>query len=342
MVRREPGPDTAISADEAAAAFAGLARRRKLVLAVSGGPDSMALMGLVARWRDAVASGPAVTVATVDHGLRSAAAAETEMVLAQAARLGLPAARLTLPDALPQRGLSAAARAARYDVLLAHAREAGADAVVTAHHADDQAETVLARLLHGSGPSGLAGMRESRPLGDDVRLLRPCLRWTKSRLIATARAMGLPFAEDPSNHDPRFERARLRAAMPRFEALGLTRRRLGALAARAARAEEALASAAAAAQVRHRRDEPGRGVVAAFGPGLFDEPAEIVLRVLQEHLGGAAGTRLERLEALAQALSEAFSAHRPLRRTAAGSLVALDRDGVLRLSPEPPRRRGRR
>lgn len=356
MVRREPGPDLPIDAEEAAAAFAALAPCRRLVLAVSGGPDSMALMGLVARWRAQRPAAPDVTVATVDHGLRPAAVAEAELVLREAGRAGFAAQRLALPAPLPHRGLSAAARDARYGVLADHARAVEADAVVTAHHADDQAETVLARLLHGSGPSGLAGMRPDRRLAAGIRLLRPCLRWPKSRLVATARAMGLPFVQDPSNHDPRFERARVRAAMPRFDALGLTRRRLAVLSARAARAEEALAAAAAGAARRHRLpdaatrpgsgDAPGEGPRAAaaevaFAADLFSEPAEIVLRVLQAHLGGATATRLERLETLAQGLAEAFAARRPLRRTAAGFVVNLGRDGVLRLSPEPPRRRGR-
>lgn len=330
-----------VAPEEAAAAFGLLLRERAILLAVSGGPDSMALMGLVARWRAGLSQGPAVMVATVNHGLRPEAAAECRLVLAEAKRLGLTAVLLRLPETLPETGVQEAARAARYRLLEAAAERHGAEAIVTAHHADDQAETVLARLLHGSGPAGLAAMRPERRLGEGadehrMRLLRPCLSWPKARLVATAQAMGLPLVSDPSNADPAYERARLRADMPRFAALGLTPARLARLAARSARADDALAAVAAAADSRHRLG-PGP----AYAPGLFGEPEEILIRVLQAALGGAAQTRLERLERLAAELRAASAEGRRLRRSAAGHVVELDRTGVLRLSAEGERRRGR-
>ncbi len=330
----------AITEDEAAAAFEPLRRERSVLLAVSGGPDSMALMGLVARWREHAADPPDVFVATVNHGLRPEAAGECRMVVETAESLGLRAATLFW-DALPPRtGTQEAARIARYLLLETAAEERGAQAIVTAHHADDQVETVLSRLLHGSGPAGLSGMRPVRrfrsdPVRTGLRLLRPCLCWPKARLVATAQAMGLPFVSDPSNLDPKYERTRLRTTMPRFEALGLTRERMTVLAARAARADDALAGMTASAQDRH-----GRPCGQAYASDLFGEPEEIVIRVLQAALGGATQTRLERVERLVGELRAAHDEGRPLRRTAAGHVLELDRT-ELRIKPESKRRRGR-
>ncbi|MGL4445518.1 MAG: tRNA lysidine(34) synthetase TilS [Alsobacter sp.] len=325
-----------ITSEEAAAAFAPLLRERSVLLAVSGGPDSMALMGLVARWCNTTPGAPDVIVATVNHGLRPEAADECRLVVAEAQRLCLQAVTLVCSTLLPGAGLPEAARAARYEALEDAALRHDAGAIVTAHHADDQAETVLSRLLHGSGPAGLAGMREVRALEQGSRLIRPCLGWPKARLVATAQALGLPCVSDPSNVDPKFERARLRSGMARFEALGLTRARLALLAARAARADDALAALAASAGDRHRR-RSGQG----FEPGLFGETEEVVIRVIQAALGGATRTRLERLERLVGELRAAFAEGRALRRSAAGHVVELDRSGVLRFRREPERRRGR-
>ncbi|MHB2166838.1 tRNA lysidine(34) synthetase TilS [Alsobacter sp. R-9] len=321
---------------EASAAFSSLRTENALLLAVSGGPDSMALMGLMARWRRGLDRGPRLNVCCVDHRLRPESAGEALMVVDEAGKLDLPATSHPVTTPLPATGIQEAARAARYAILASVARDCGARTIVTAHHADDQAETVLARLLHGSGPAGLAGMRPWRAIERDLGVARPCLRWTKARLVATAQALGLPFATDPGNASPRTERGRLRAAMPRFEALGLTRERLVQLAERAARADEALAGAASDVQERHRLGHD-RG----FDRHVLDHPDDIVIRVLQTQLGGPTATRLERLERLIAELREARDAGMTLRRTAAGHIVELDRDGNLRLRPEGPRRRGR-
>lgn len=325
-----------IANEEAAAAFGPMLPERSIMLAVSGGPDSMALMGLVARWRKGWPQGPEVIVATVNHGLRPEAVDECRLVVTEAERLCLEAITLAWAGPLSGRGTQEAARAARYALLEEAAGRHGAGAIVTAHHADDQVETVLSRLLRGSGPAGLAGMRHVRVLGQGARLIRPCLGWPKARLIATAQALGLPFVCDPSNADPKYERTRLRADMARFDGLGLTRARLALLAARAARADDALAAASASAEDRHRSGS-GRG----YGPGLFDETEEVLIRVIQAALGGATLTRLERLERLACELRAAFTEGRELRRSAAGHIVELDRTGVLRFRKEPARRRGR-
>ncbi|MBN6823114.1 tRNA lysidine(34) synthetase TilS, partial [Methylobacterium organophilum] len=173
-----------------------------MLLAVSGGPDSSALMHAAARLRDA--TGASLRVATVDHGLRPESGAEAEAVGRAARALGLPHAILTWAGAKPGTGLQDAARRARYALLAAHAEAVGAGLVLTGHTRDDQAETVLIRLAAGSGPAGLAGMRAERDLGPGLALGRPFLHLPKASLVAWCAARGVAYARDPANGDPRF------------------------------------------------------------------------------------------------------------------------------------------
>ena len=141
----------------------------------------------------------------------------------------------------PKTGLQEAARTARYRLLADAARKAGASHILTAHTRDDQAETVLIRMSRGSGVSGLAAMTRIAPLPGDgegrIKLVRPLLDIPKSRLVATLRAAKIPFADDPSNRDPRFTRARLRGLMTELAREGLDARRLSLLARRLKRAD---------------------------------------------------------------------------------------------------------
>jgi tRNA(Ile)-lysidine synthase len=200
--RREQAPahgETPIGAAEAEGLLASLARHRHVLLAVSGGPDSTALMLLAARH---AAASLTIGVATVDHGLRPGSALDAEAVVKVGRSLGLDPVVLRWEGPKPTGAIQEKAREARYALLAAHATAIGATAVVTAHHADDQAETVLMRLVRGSGPAGLAAMRPDASLGA-VRLLRPLLPVDKARLVATVRAAGLPVLNDPMNSDPR-------------------------------------------------------------------------------------------------------------------------------------------
>lgn len=189
---------------------AGIAPGARIGIALSGGPDSLALLLLAA------AAGP-VTAMTVDHGLRAAAADEAQAAGAVAALLGVPhrIARVTVAPA--GEGVQGEARRARYAALHQWAREEGLAAVLTAHHADDQAETVLMRLARGAGLSGLGGIRPCRPLDeadpDGPKLLRPLLGWRKAELEAIVAAAGIEPARDPSNHDTRFDRTAARALL---------------------------------------------------------------------------------------------------------------------------------
>ena len=324
---------------EIAALFEPLQSFGHVLAAVSGGPDSMALMGLLVRWgalRDVT-----ISVATVDHGFRPEARAEAEFVARIAGDLGLACTILTREGPVPDSGLQEAAREARYDLLYGCARAIGARALVTAHHADDQAETVLMRLCHASGPGGLAGMRMDTPRGE-VTLIRPFLDVPRARLAASLAELGLESLTDPSNADPRFERVRLRQLAEVLSGLGLTRERLVLLGKRAARADAALDRAAEAAFTRHSL--PGAaGLDAAgldFAATLFGEPQEILVRVLAKGLARTVPdrqVRLERLEDLVEALGAAQGRQEPLGRTLGGVVVRLSPAGRLNLSPEGPR-----
>ncbi len=178
-------------------------------VAVSGGPDSMALAALLHGWL--AARGGALLALTVDHRLRPASAPEAEEAGQRLSRLGIPQLVLRWDhDAPPQSGIQKKARAARYALLTSACRERNIPFLFLAHHADDQAETLVMRMERSSGPDGLAGMPLCRA-EDGVTLLRPLLPLRKARLEATCAARGIGFARDPSNGALRFMRARLRA-----------------------------------------------------------------------------------------------------------------------------------
>ena len=307
------------------------------LLAVSGGPDSTALLHSAATQ----ARAGALSVATVDHGLRPESRGEAEAVAGLAAALGLPHRILAWAGPHPATGLQAAARDARYALLARHAAERGCTRILTAHTRDDQAETLIMRLVRGSGPAGLAGMRSERALAPGLTLARPFLDLRKDDLVAWCAEHGLAYLRDPSNADPRFARARLRRLMPLLEGEGLSVERLARLAERAARDEAALRAIAEDALARLARPAPKDGIH-IDGRGLVALPEAVALRVLDRALirAGARTGRLERLERLDAALRAALKAGLPLRCTARGLLVTADRAGLVGLAPAPPRRRG--
>jgi tRNA(Ile)-lysidine synthase len=350
--------DAPVSDAEAATLFAPLRDRAGIVLAVSGGPDSTALLLLFARARALDPTLPGAVVVTVDHGLRPEAAREAKLVDALAARHGLPHRTLRWDGAKPAANLQAEARRARYDLVFEAARDLGCDGVVTAHHADDQAETFLARLARGSGVVGLAAMAPRRRI-DGLVLARPFLDLPKSRLLATLRAAGETWIDDPSNHDPRFDRARWRAAAPLLADLGLTRDRLVTTAkamARAAAAIEAEVDATLACGV-----ELHPAGWAVLRPEIVaTRPEEVRLRLLSRLIravGGAPyGPRLDRLETIAAAFDGRDPATAVAARTLGGTRIEQRRGRIwiaaeagrgpppsLRLEPgERGRWRGRR
>jgi len=344
-----------ISAQDAKRLFADWKAAPAIVLAVSGGPDSIALMWLAARWRRALARGPRLIAVTVDHGLRAEAAAEARDVKRLARTLDLPHRTMRWTGAKPKTGLPAAARAARYRLLAQAARASGATHILTAHTRDDQAETLLMRMLRGSGIAGLAAMaRESER--DGLRLARPFLDVSKSQLIATLKKAKVGFADDPTNRDTSFTRPRLRTLMPVLAAEGGDTRGLARLASRLARANaavEVLVDGAERYLALRDREAPRPGFDAkAFDGKAFDAkafatmPEEIRLRLLLraiDRFGHEGPAELGKVEVLLAALdrtvAENAAGRRPrLKQTLAGALVSLIDDRI-RVEPAPPRRR---
>lgn len=286
-----------------------------LALAVSGGPDSLALLHLAARWRLEASDRPRLTVLTVDHGLRAGSREEAVMVERVAEAHGLPHAILDWSNAAcAAGGLQARARQARYDLMAGYCHAHGIEAIVTAHHLDDQAETFLMRLARGSGLDGLAAIPE-RGTWAGIALLRPLLSVTKARLAASLDAAGLAYAIDPSNEDPRFERARVRANRDSFARLGLSPEAVARSALRLARAREAL-DAAATAFLAAEAELSEAGYALIRREGLAEAPAEIALRALARSIAAIGGTservRLAKLEALLDSLHRDASKTRTL------------------------------
>lgn len=284
-----------------------LGEPRRLLLAVSGGSDSMALMRLAAPLR---ADGPAeISVATVDHGLRTEARSEAEMVRREAGALGLDHAILTWAGDKPSTGLQAAARTARYRLLVAHAEARNAEAIMTAHTAEDQAETVFMRLQRGSGPRGLAGMAEETLIAagasDPIRLLRPLLSFRRQGLRDYLQKAGAAFVDDPGNENPAFERVRVRRLLQTLEAEGaLTVAALvqSAAASRALVRRIEAAENARFAEIEGSFDEFGRASLSALA--LTEEDAPLFARLVHA-VGGGDHSPSERQagDALAKALS---------------------------------------
>jgi len=224
-----------IGAEEFSALMRGFAPfSKKIALAVSGGPDSMALAYCVQKW------GKADCIAfIVEHGLREESATEAKEVKKRLHKLGVSAEILTWRHGEIRSRLHEVAREARYRLLIDACKKHGVKDLLMAHQAEDQAETVLMRLAKGTGIDGLAGIPpQSRR--DDIRILRPLLSFSKNRLIATCKKARIQTVTDPSNAKAKYARGRLRKIMPLLDKEGLTIERLTALSNRAREAKDAL------------------------------------------------------------------------------------------------------
>jgi tRNA(Ile)-lysidine synthase len=338
-----PDDDLApISAQQAKPLFADWQSAPALIIAVSGGPDSVALLWLAARWRHRLKRGPALMAVTVDHGLRPEAAREARDVKKLAASLSISHRTLRWTGDKPSTGLPAAARAARYELLAKAAKAHKASHVLTAHTRDDQAETLLMRMARGSGLAGLAAMARETPR-DGVVLARPLLDVPKSRLIATLAKARIGFAEDPTNQDPHFTRPRWRALMPQLAAEGFDSRNLARLAARMARADAALELLVDGAErfLAMNNEALRPGIDAAGFAGLAEEVRVRLLLRLIGRVGHEGPAGLGQAEALVAAIDRAMATDGKgirLKQTLAGALVTLTHDR-LRIDPAPPRRR---
>jgi len=312
------------------APFAPFEPEPALAVAVSGGPDSMALVLLADRW--ARERGGRVTALTVDHRLRPEAAAEAAQVAHWLGRRGIAHLTLAGAEMLPRCDVQAKARALRYRLLEGWCSDAGVLHLLTAHHRDDQAETLLLRLARGSGLDGLAGMSAVVERAH-CRVLRPLLPVPRARLRATLAASGQEWIEDPSNRDSAYARVRLRQNAALLAEEGLTGERLAATAGRLGRARTALEAAVAAVLVCAVRLDPA-GFAWLDPTALKAAPEEIGLRGLAALLATIAGAaqppRLASLERLYRVLPDAIAGGRTL-----GGCRLLPRHGGVLICREP-------
>ena len=279
----------------------------RIAVAVSGGPDSLALCLLAGRW--ARARGGAAYGLTVDHGLRSESGAEAAQVRRWLASHGIAHRTLRWNDAHPYSAIQEQARAARLALLAGWCRRAGVLHLLLGHQREDQAETALQRLVHGSGIDGLAAMAPVRlalePAGDGVRLLRPLLPVSCDALIATLVHWDQPWIDDPTNRDTRHTRPRLAAAVARLGSEGLSASRLASAATRAASDRAALDRLCTELLAACARPSPAGFVILDLSV-LRRAPSALAVRalgcVVTTVSGSAYPPRQERLERLAHRL----------------------------------------
>jgi tRNA(Ile)-lysidine synthase len=299
-----------------------------VLVAVSGGPDSVALLDVLSALREPL--GLTLTVVHVHHGLRPEADAEADGARRLCESLGVAChvERVTVRRAPPWDGLEAESRRARHAAFERIARVVGAARIATGHTADDQAETVLMRLLQGAGPRGLGGIAPARGL-----LIRPLIETRRVAIEAYLRGRELAWAEDPSNRDVRFLRNRIRHDLLPFmaeltgasvvEALGRS--------AAAARAVVADLEERARADLARLATRDGAGLSLDVG-ALAERPIELAAEVLRQAaavLGETRPLRGPAQRALRRLLGEA-----PPRRAARLGRLAVERSGRrLRVGP---------
>jgi len=290
-------------------------------VAVSGGPDSLALLLLSRAARPGL-----IEAATVDHGLRDGSRGEAETVATICTEMGVPHAILpadwTEPPAV---NVQAQARTMRYRLLADWAGKRRLSVLATAHHADDQAETLLMRLARGAGVGGLGGTRARRQLTEGLTLVRPLLGWRKSELVSIVEAAGFHAIDDPSNRDPKHDRSRVRSMLAGADWADPAR--LAATAAAMRDADEAL-DWALAPLIGARLKREDRSLT--IEP--FDLPREIRRRLLLAAFGEL-GEPAPRGPELMRAMAA-------LEAGGTVTLGALKLEGGdrWRLSPAPPRR----
>jgi len=315
------------------ALFAPLSEFRRIALAVSGGPDSLALLLLAADYANLTGSHDRFVVYSVDHALRPEAADEVAFVLREAARFGFFARGLRWDGDKPDTGIQQAAREARYRLFAAAMRHDAADVLVTAHHLGDQAETVLMRLAHGSGIEGLRGMDYLAEVGG-LRIVRPLLGIDPQDLRAVVDRAGLAPVADPSNSDLDYERVRWRQLLPQFAAMGLDSRRLGRFAERMRDAESALISMTAEA-LSHVSFAEGREEAQFSRDLLMRLPRAIAIRLVAQVLQAVGGGQKPHALAAVEALIDRL-VREPVRTTLHGCVVRSGRNSV-RILREPGR-----
>ncbi len=351
-----PGaPDIGLAdPDELAGRFEQLLQVDSVLLAVSGGSDSVAMLRLIGLWAARTRKpGPTITVATVDHGLRDGSADEAEFVAQLASSLGYQHATLSWHGTKPTTALQEQAREARYRLLIDRASELpGKTAVLTAHTLDDQAETVLMRLARGSGPDGMAAIPSELPR-DGVVILRPLLDVSRSDLRTFLSKLGQVWCDDPSNSLAEFERIRVRKAHSEREKLDLTDKALAQTAKRMHRASQSLqqVSRELLSSTARRQDLLRFGVFAWCPESMAKYGDEIGIRCLRQVVqligGSTTEPSLGKVESLyGQTLDDSFRGttlhgarlvREPSARTSARLLIMREtgRKGLPTLTVQP-------
>ena len=311
-----PPPDLVSRFREDLRALAGEAPG-PLAVAVSGGPDSLALLLLAHAAQEG-----RVIAATVDHRLRAENADEARFVADVCAERSIPHTILTADTPLEGASVQAQARALRYRLLSEWAAGQGASHLATAHHLDDQAETILMRLGRGAGLSGLSGIRPSRAEGP-VTLIRPLLTWRREELVEIVRAGGIEPVDDPSNRSDAYDRTRAR----RLVAEHFDAPRLAASASHLREAEDALAWAADK-EWQARATSDGEALTLDVRDLLPELLRRLTARALNQL--GAEGWRTDKL-------AYAIAMLRQGRPTTLAGL-AITPGPLWRFAPAPPRR----
>jgi tRNA(Ile)-lysidine synthase len=323
--------------------FAVVSNSNQIAVAVSGGPDSLALAHLLSLW-SAQTKGPKITALIVDHALRPGSAAEAKAVKKLLSSYkNIRATILTRAAPRSRTKMLEQARFDRYALMIDYCKAAKISHLFLGHHQDDQAETFLLRLAGGSGLDGLAAMRPAQARQEGVTLLRPLLEFPKDRLQATCEAGDIAYVEDPTNQAAEFARPRLRQARDALAREGLTAKRLSMTAQRMERARLALDTVAAALYQKTLQEKKSKRIVFKLKM-LYEQPGELVLRVLikgyqQLQPDQTYAPRLERLEHIAndlQASADKAGAKGAFRkRTLGGVIFEIDqKQGLLILSLE--------
>lgn len=329
-----PGVSRAPVAIDVEALFTPLDEYRCLGLAVSGGPDSLALMLLAHRFAASSAALDRFIVYAVDHGLRPEAAEEAAFVVRQAEKLGFKARALRWDGKKPATGIQAAARLARYHLIGQAMAQDGAEALLTAHHLGDQAETVLMRMAHGSGLEGLRGMDHFAEIGG-LRIVRPLLAVDPADLRAIVDAAGIVPITDPSNNDVDYERVRWRQAMPMLAALGLDAKRVAKFAERMRDADRALEDVASRAFTEVAGGPGASGEITIGRQKFMALPRAVAVRVLQKALALTGGGQKPHALAAVEALTDKILREQ-VRTTLHGCIIRSDRK-TIRIAREPGR-----
>lgn len=307
----------------------------KIAVAVSGGPDSMALTFLLSQYAQK-RSGLEIHALTVDHGLRPESWQEAETV-AQIVRHWPCVTHQILKwnGEKPESRLQEQARQARYDLMAQYCQAQNIKGLFLGHHREDQSETFLFRLAKGSGLDGLSCMYAAQDRGP-VTLLRPLLSVSKAELIALCNSNALAYVQDPSNEKEHFARVRLRKSKAVLEQEGLSDKRLSITAKRLHRARNALEIYTEDAYKKYLKNKNTKHIELYIN--LLNDPEEIVLRVLKKAISKLSPTappypvREEKLEALIQDLISGA----PFRKRTLGGLI-FEKDegeGLIRLTQE--------